>query len=104
MGKLFNRVSVLNFIDEKWRGFEILKNGRNLAGLVHPHLGNGDFRRLGRSVENVVMRGVLLGIEQIRGNVSSQMIASTSGYMASAEDFLVLNISPGKWQQLCPET
>ena len=104
MGKLFDRVSVLNFIDEKRRGFEILKNGRNLAVLVHPHLGNGDFRRLGRSVENVVMRGVLLGIEQTRGNVSSQMIASTGGYMASTEDFLVLNISSGKWQQLCPET
>ena len=94
-------------------GEEALEVGRRLIFLdengsltiaVHPSLMEMNLRSFMRCVKNIIVSGVDLFGELIRGKVTPEVIRATRCHMKCSENLFVLNVTPTKGKELCAES
>ena len=74
-----------------------------VAVAMHPSLVEHDLRGFVGRVKNIVVSGVNLFGELIRGKVASKMIRATRCHMDCSENLFVLNIASTKGKELRAE-
>lgn len=89
---------------EVGRRLIFLDENGGLAIAVHPSLMEMNLRSFMRCVKNVIVSGVDLFGELIRGKVTPEVIRATRCHMKCSENLFVLNVTPTKGKELCTES
>ncbi len=84
-------------------GLEVFDEDLGLAAADHADLTDIEVRGFVRGEEDIVVRGVAVFLEEVRGDVAAEMVVAAGGEVAGAEDFLVLNVGSGDWEDLGAE-
>ena len=71
----------------------MLNQNLRLFTTNHPRLLQTYLGSFVRRIKDIIMRGVFVLLEEVRRNLSAEVIITTSGYVNRAEDFFILDIA-----------
>ncbi len=84
-------------------GLEVFDEDFGLAAADHADLTDVEVRSFVGGEEDVVVRGVAVFLEEIRGDVAAEMVVAAGGEVTGAEDLFVLDVGSGDGEDLSAE-
>ena len=84
-------------------GLEVFDEDLGLVAADHADLTDIEVRGFVRCEEDVVVGGVPVFLEEVRGDVAAEMVVAAGGEVAGAEDLFVLDVGSGDGENLGAE-